>query len=915
VKTGLWLFRKYLLGGICQVIRVSEMCLRVLYQRLNQPPPAIFRMMALVCFAAGGFFLNRAWEENLRLGVRSIYLWEYAFAATSLLATSIFFSICSLLSKPKLKIDTLVNEYTPIPKGWIISSLLGLSCVAVLSAFRWLDLWNSGFDEPSWRYAAYTMLRIAFMALLVAALIGTGRWILEIIERYWGELALGNIDRPLAAFFSGAATWYILLFPLGLLGLLRPFIVIPFFVSAVWFAWPLIANTIEEVRIRIPLELSRGKSINLILIGLPLGVLIPIWLHVLVTQGLAINGFGYDSSGHYLPYYQAVVASGSTDINEPWYHFWVSKGAGLHFVATMLTDIQGAQLVSFTFLTITVITLIKLLQLISGRISLGICAAAIFLAPFVYTFAYYQKHHIVTTALVGGMLWIMTQAWRQGTLNNLPNVVFLSLLAFAMVLHTPTLAALICPFLAVSMWIAHSLANDNNHFRRWTAAIPAAIAALGICLVFIVNFAKTGLMEVTPFRLFWNFANQSVFSAHVSPYIMLFADEGTSPATGKAALVDVFEPRRLAHLLHMQFLPKLLLVISLAFLCLCPFVCFFDRKLRHLVASTLLPALLLITTAAALGVLVQQPGSIERFYVFVLFPLVVVAVGIVGIVIRRLEEFQLKGRVNHVKELLAIFLVGTTIGFSGYAAANWTTSYFHSKTVTDLVSKIRFVLGNSTFMATLIEKPQTTEPGHWPKGEISETCLGIRSAILPKNDLSGSVDTWPKVWTMTFLQESGCHILPGVRIMMEFSNRFGNDWHNIVFADAVTAEAALERIGIKHLFVDLTERNEALKTGESTSIFGCLAYSPLMDLESLESRFRVTWNKGDAYLLTLASKGNGYPLPSGFAAKFDTRRTAIQPGLGDMNAICHRLADYYRTLGENWPVHTDPSLPKLQGWQ
>jgi len=909
---GIWLWRKKVLGHISRAMRVCGAYLRPLHHRLHQQPHTIFQVMALASFAGGVFFINRAWEESLRLGVRSIYLWEYAFTATGLLATAILFAVYTLWSKRNPKITAFDKEYEPAPRGWILPSLLCLGCVAVLGTFRWLDLWNSGFDEPSWRYAAYTVLRIAFMAYFVSALIGTGRWTLALIERQWGRLALGRTDRTLAAFFSGAATWYILLFPLGFFGLLQPYIVIPLFVSAVWFAWPLIADSIREIRGRIPRELSLENNIRLLLIGLPLGVLIPLWLHILVTQGLAINGFGYDSSGHYLPYYQAVVTSGSTGINEPWYHFWVSKGAGLHFVATMLTDIQGAQLVSFAFLTITVITLIMLVHRISGRVALGISAAAIFLAPFVYTFAYYQKLHIVTTALVGGMLWWMTQAWLRGTLNKPPNVVFLGLLALATVLHTPPLAALICPFLAISMWIARRFAKGNNHYPRWISAIPAAMAALGICLVLIVNFAKTGLMEVTPFRLFWNLANQSAFSAHVSPYIMLFADEGTSPATGKAALVDVFEPLRLAHLLHMQFLPQLLLITSLVLLCICLLVCLFDRKLRHLMAGAILPASLLIATAAALAVLVRQPGSIDRFYVFVLFPLVVVSVGVPGIVIRRLEALQLNGRIVHVKNFSVILLVGTVVGFSGFTAANWTTSYFHSTNLSALASKVRFALGNSTFMDTLIEKRQPTEPGHWPKGEISETCLGIRSAFQPTN---GAANTWPKVWTMTFLQESGCHILPGVRIMMEFSNRFGKDWHHIVFADAVNAEAALDHIGIRYVFVDLGERNETLKTGESTSIFGCLAYSPLMDPNTLESKFRVTWNKGDAYLLTLASKGNGSPLPPGFAAKFDARRSAPQVGLGDMRGICHRLADYYRTFGERWPVHTDPLLPKLQGWQ
>jgi hypothetical protein len=168
---------------------------------------------------------------------------------------------------------------------------------------------------------------------------------------------------------------------------------------------------------------------------------------------------------------------------------------------------------------------------------------------------------------------------------------------------------------------------------------------------------------------------------------------------------------------------------------------------------------------------------------------------------------------------------------------------------------------------------------------------------------------------MTFLQESGCHILPGVQIMMEFSNRFGDKWHRIVFGNRAEAETELERIGVRYLFIDLRERDDENKTGESTSIFGCLAYSPLLDPKSLDATVRVAWNDGDAYLLVLASNGHGNSLPKGFAEKFDAKRTAVQPGLGDMRAICDRLRDYYELYGERWPIHTNSFLPKLKGWQ
>lgn len=873
-------------------------------------------LAAFACASAGAFLFYRAWDEGLRAGERDLHLWQFAFGGIALLASAISFVACALCWGRQCARSGLYDfGRKDVPHRRWMPFVLSAGCLLLFAGFHQMNLWTMGFDEPGWRYVAYNAFRLAFMCYLAVALVGTGRCVLILAERRWGEWGLGPVEYALAAFFAGAAVWFAALYPLGLLGLLVPSVIVPAFAMAVWFSWPIDYLVYRHLRDVAQHWLAETTLLRVLLLGSSLGIILPLWLQVLVTRGLAVTGFEYDSSGHYLPYYQAVVSNGSTDVNELWYHFWISKGAGLHFVSVMFTDIQGTQLVSFTFLSAAVLTLVMLIRRVSGSLTFGIAAGGIFLAPFAYSFPFYQKLHIVTTALVGGLLWIATLSWLRADLNARVSLVALSLLALAAVLHAPPLAALICPFLAITLF-AQRVAGRSEKAAAWSAAIPAAVALAAACGVLWINYVETGLMEVTPFRFFWKLADQSAFSKLASPYLMLFLEEGSSRATEVPGLLGGIDPYRLARLLHMHFLSETFLFASLLMFVSCAGACLFDRRTRQSLGAGLAPAAVMLATAAVLGILIRQPGSIDRFYVFALLPLTYLAAAVPGVAVRRLQELQLNGFSRYVRQWIVVAIIGSAIAFSGLSAAQSITRYFEGSTFASFLVKLRFALGGLSFEQALVEKRQPPDPVDWPRQDLSETCLGIRSALLGRGEGSGiAAESWPKVWTMTFLQESGCHIMPGVRILMEVSNRFGERWHRIVFGDPATAEHELRRIGIRYVFVNLGERNNQAKTGESTSIFGCLAYSPLLASPSLESRFRIAWSDGDAYLLVLASEGEGRPLPRAFGDRLNAKRNSVAPGFGDMHAMCTRLAAYYRTFDEKWPVHTDPTLPALKGWQ
>jgi len=489
----------------------------------------------------------------------------------------------------------------------------------------------------------------------------------------------------------------------------------------------------------------------------------------------------------------------------------------------------------------------------------------------------------------------------------------IGLVTLAAIINAPPIAAVLFAFLSLTAFAAHFTGFSSSPKRAFFA--PVGVVGAGITIQLAMNHVMTGLMEVTPFRLFWNLANQSSFSTVVSPYLLLFASEGTSPTVGNAGLGSSLNLIWMRDLLHIQFLNPYLVYACGGLIVLMIAACFFDLKARRPFLPIFVPAALLLTSAATLALFIRQPGSIERFYLFNLLAAVLLTVS--APVALHSYFYSWKARhpiLRNIKRAGPVCLTVMMVTAAVWSGSTWLNGRYYHETTDAFLSKLDFATGRSSFKDTLLKPHIPRNPSQWPKREISEECLGVMAAL--RNPAPAHpADSSPRVWTLTFLQEAGCHVLPGIRFMMEFSNRFGRNWHRIVFGDPVTAQHELQLIGIRHVYVNLADLDEEHKTGFSTAIFGCLAYSPLLDPALLKSRFRIAWQRNDAYLLVLAGHGQGEIIPDSVARRFAEKRAAQQPGLGDMAGICARLAQYYRQSGEDWPVHADPALPPLKGWQ
>lgn len=873
------------------------------------------RTGALIMFAVG---VSLLWPHAANLDPTSSQdpvVWRFILVGAGLMLAGLVSWLCAggLNHTAEASTAQLSSEIAAPNSGYLWATVIGLGCAIWVIGFQWLDIWNSHFDVHSWHYYAYSPMRLLFALFLAMAMIGSGSVVIGFVEKRWEPLGLDPLERLLAAFFLGASLWYVVCFLLGIVGFLNRFWVVPGFVLSVSLSLGLINKAARYSRQRLQHLLATMSIPRIVLVSIPVGTLILLGIHILVNRGLSVVGFEYDSSGHYLPYYRAVVENGGTAVNELWYHFWMTKGAGLHFVAVMLTDLQGPQLVSFVFLTAAILALILFARNLSGSLLVGLCGGVLFAAPFADQFPHFQKLHIVTLALIGGMLWLLSRSWQLGGLVRKSWLALFCLMACAAVLHTVPIAAILIPFLALTLGIYALLQYKGGHVQSWwTWAAPAAAAFLTAIGVLVLNHLVTGVMELTPFRLFWNLADQTRFSSVASPYLMLFLDEGTSASTGNAAFHSV-DLARIARLLQLPFIPTALRYLAGALLIYMCMATLFDAKLRKLVDERgLLASLFIVGSAAVVSLFIGQPGSIDRFYVFALFPVVVIAVAIPGIVIGRLAQGgNYSQRFSRVASpLFVVCLLASSIQVS----STWIHSHFFWHSLSTMEAKLRFELGRESLQGALLEPQTSPQPG-WPRREMSEVCAALRAEVLGEQNAQAGDKAPVKIWTMTFLQEAGCHIMPGTQVMMEISNRFGTQWHRVALGNQAVAVEELKRIEIRHLFIDLGERDETAKTGESTSIFGCLPYSPLLSADSVRVNFTVKRLYADAFLLSLKETPRVEEVPQAFTEKFAGKTGVPQLGTGDMAGICSRLRDYYSKWSEHWPVRSDSSLTKLKGWQ
>ena len=111
----------------------------------------------------------------------------------------------------------------------------------------------------------------------------------------------------LFALTIGLSTWLVVMYVAGLFSLYYYWLAVPVVTSIIFFTWSDIG---ADIRVFVRALQGSPRFVNIfgcIQIAAPAAAIIPAAI-LLSIRAISVTGFGQDSSGHYMPYYETSCA-------------------------------------------------------------------------------------------------------------------------------------------------------------------------------------------------------------------------------------------------------------------------------------------------------------------------------------------------------------------------------------------------------------------------------------------------------------------------------------------------------------------------------------------------------------------------------------------------------------------------------
>lgn len=798
-------------------------------------------------------------------------------------------------------------------------ALVGLF-TAVFVWFRSVDVWDVLAEPSAGQMPLWTLFRVSFMLCLGIACLTAGRLVLFWHRRLLDELGL--LEQLLFCFFTGASVLRMAMFGVGLLGGYSPQL-------AFFGMVPLV--------LLFPFIYDLGEMCSKILERLRLNVLQSILCLGLCGIAAALLGIVYfgscqysfdgDYLTHYGPYYEAVIQSGGLAPNDVWYQYFYSKGAGLFYLSMLITDQTGPLLVSFLHFFAATLLMYAVVRRASGSALWALSAAVFMLGMMAWPIeGFFVKHHCeissITLSITAAVVGLVASKRYRSLCFYFVCISQASLMIYS--LQAGVFTLMFIGVYAVLALVKRDYGQFKCHF------FVLALAGCISILVMLHNYSATGLYEITPFRVFLKYWNQETFSRWVSPYLMFYLSEGSSPELGtigiSGLLQDVIMYARLFRLEKFFFEMRFWnLSFILCFLGLwgcytewlkndsgesvfgflvrlrnealqhhfspradATFVVPFTR---HEVVAQGFSAEEMVTLRASMLRFVLLPSFGMCLLVFVVYVLVRQPVSIL-----RMSEFVSLYVTLFIFSVLIIWhslvprtllyrLVGIAFPIAfAFVAFSWTIANSHNERVT---KPLKFAMGMLKPIELSPVDPALSARYH----EIREIA-GSESPIV---SLNLNVDYGP-----LFLRYPG--------IMTEVSYGFGNRWHEVVFGEPEAAKQACQELGINYFLVDL-----------DSPFFGALPYSPLFAARSLETNFKIVWQFNHRYLLTWDTEQK--QMSDSFLLEWELAMYKKMPSVfkadADYGQMLYDQVRYLYELNDHAThgVIRPKKLKRVEGWQ
>lgn len=749
--------------------------------------------------------------------------------------------------------------------------IAGVAFILLAAAFNGLDLYDRLFYVTNQADGlAYSAARLLFVAFLFEITFALGQLPLAQLRRRKIDFALAPEEELVLALVCGSAILRFAMLVLGFADLYYWWIAAPAGAVTVAFGWSrftflsraFLATSWQAAR-----EANVVERLCVALIG---GVTLYALGAVVAEKTLLPNGTG-DFYTHYAPYMRHVIESHNLWPNEVWYHFYSSKALGESFFAMLISGPLGMQAASCCMFLVALLVMYAFVAGSTGDRLVALAAVAVTAMGMIWTvgmteWGEFSKEHVITAAVFFGCVWA---SWRARTVPPVYQRSWAALVSLAycglIVLRVELLPVVLAVLFALGAWELVRRRRD----RAVGFALQLGVVAATAVAVLAFNYAVTGLAEVTPFRLFWAFADQARFAHWVSPFVMMMLQLGSNSEMGTltAPALGQSTPGLLYQILHVDRAAPFVGPLGITFAAAVVFAAWAliagkaPRRSATLAALAVLAVMVLAAGAAAL-VTLSQYVSIYRLYMFCMLPIVALAALPFAVARKALGGIGavLIGLVVTAQVVLALPGARTPEGY---------------RKVVDAFALARLSIANADFLDNALSPPKLAMARAAHGAPIWDSEIGQYCAA------------------------------PECRFETFFSFSMGPDWHTIAFGTPDEAEAALKREGLNYFAIETNER-----------FFDVLPYAPLFSPANIERRFSLVWARDGTYLLTWRTPGLP-AVPAAFFPGYEQSKklataTADFQGMYDVLDLAYRQ---WIAAGRTWPIHVPAGVALPRGWQ
>jgi hypothetical protein len=730
----------------------------------------------------------------------------------------------------------------------VVSTLLFVAFALHIHGFKSED---AGFETKGLRLLSYNIARLGFAGGLSLICYSAGYWTLLIFgvapqSDFPGRKAF------ITCFFLGASLYGIAFYAFGLLQILS----MPLgFVCTVPFL------LVAERPLR---ALLSGRSGDLAPFAENTISAYVVWI-VTLLAAIMVTGFFVtrvmfipNPDGnvweHYLHYYRAVLASGSTEPNEIWHHFFNSKGGGLSLLANLLSDVFGVQLASACFVAAVGVIVFDLAAEYCRGVSWAFLATILL---FAYLFgdtadgAMFRVHAVIM-GYAGFFLWTTMQFYSESGARRRAIALSTFVALAYMGLYQPVSIA-IFPLAFALVAVFKKMTFEKSSLAMALAFALTIVA--GTAVTMTLNFFITGLFEVTPMRFFWAIGQQEKARAVLGTGGIGFFTGVNDLGSGESLFARLHDTMRYPF----HRLNSFLIVLPGLFLAV--------RAIMRLLRREPLdaPEQFLITLTAFLMPLALLTTVVPS--------LSVVRMGLYSIIYTVLATVVIWERTLHI--LVGDLWVNT---YALYHSETGQPAKFSLKCV---AAAVIIVLGSAISVRTAIERvsPDALAISRFAIGayslkdtmELMETRLGMVSGTSVR-----SVSEFRKLTGATgrmlglVYDPSYAYFLPGKGIVSEPTYSIVRDPERLLTEDADAIVAYLQRQKIEYVSVNLPSR-----------LFTTFAFTSLFDPLNIRKYFTVAYQNGDYFVLRLRNKAGGDAgansaadaVPEDFVATIELKRT------------------------------------------